>query len=296
MSYPVPIVGEAQGPSKDKMPIVGEAHGPSKDKISNTVTKLREPKPLALSDRDMIFNIGKSAVENKTTRRPGLQKEGSKVFGVPKPGKMKKFMDVSKHYVADQADRISEGTSTRFAKQSVTQVRRPRESNLKLDQRAKRVGDMRSRGLKSAKSQNVSTNSLPGKDPLSIPVPGSSALESSFAFAGNATSSSNPVNLTVEKNNSAQSTDLITDDALVADSRVHATPSVPTTKKKPTTTDRAKRKYVPSMDNNLSRRVLKTSEISGQTSSDSAEPRRSNRRIQPTSRVTTGTIHSATEC
>ncbi|CAM0956214.1 unnamed protein product [Alopecurus aequalis] len=295
VSDPVPIVGEAQGPSKEKMPIVGEAQVPSKDK---TVTKLREPKPpLALSDREMIFNIGKSAVENKTTRRPGLQKEGSKVFGVPKPGKLKKFMDVSKHYVGDQADKISEGsTSTRLVKQSVPQVRRPRESTLKLDQRAKRVGDMRSRGLKPAKSQNVSTNSLPGKDPLSIPVPGSSALpvpgssahESSFGFAGNATNSSNPVNRTVEKSNSAHSTDLITEDASVPESRVHATPSVPISKKKPTTTDRAKRKYIPSMDNNLSRRVPNTPEISGQTSSDSAEPRRSNRRIQPTSRLLEG--------
>jgi hypothetical protein len=292
----VPIVGQAHGPSKDKMPIAGEAQVPSKDKITNPVTRLREPKPLALSDRDMIFNMGKSAVENKTTRRPGLQKEGSKVFGVPKPGKMKKFMDVSKHYVGDQVDKISEvSTSTRIPKQSVAQVRRPREGTLKLEQRAKRVGDMRSRGLKSAKSQNVSSNILPGKDLLSIPVPGSSALESSFAFAANATSSSNPVNPTVEKTNSAHSTDLITEDASVQDSSVHATPSVPNTKKKPTTMDRAKRKYVPSMDNNLNRRVLKTSEIPGQISSDSAEPRRSNRKIQPTSRVTTGTIHSATE-
>jgi hypothetical protein len=36
------------------------------------------------------------------------------------------------------------------------------------------------------------------------------------------------------------------------------------------------------MDNNLNR---KTSEIPAQASSDSAEPRRSNRKIQPTSRV-----------
>ncbi|XP_047093840.1 uncharacterized protein LOC124706233 isoform X2 [Lolium rigidum] len=244
----VPIVGEAQGPSKDKMPIIGEAQGPYKDKITNAGTKLREPKPLGLSDRDMIFNIGKSAAESKTTRRPGLQKEGSKVFGVPKPGKMKKFMDVSKQ--------ISEGsTSTRFPKQSVPQLRRPRESTLKLDQRAKRVGDMRPRGLKSAKSQNV---------------PGSSAVESSFAFAANAASSSNLVNPTVN---------LIPEDASVP------TPSVPSTKKRPATMDRATRKYVPSMDNNLNR---KTSEIPAQASSDSAEPRRSNRKIQPTSRLLEG--------
>uniref|UniRef100_A0ACD5TMV2 Uncharacterized protein n=1 Tax=Avena sativa TaxID=4498 RepID=A0ACD5TMV2_AVESA len=273
----------------DPLPAVGEARPPSKDKITNTVKKLEEPKPLALSDKDMIFNIGKSAIENKTTRRPGLQKEGSKVFGVPKPGKKKKFMDVSKHYVADHTDKISKGsTSTRFEKQPVSQIPRLRESTLKLDQRAKRVGDTRSRGLKSVKSQNSSTSSLPGKDPLSVPVPGSSALESSFGFVGNMTSSLNPVNPNVEKSNSAHSTDLRTEDASVLESRVHATPSVPITKKKPTTIDRAKRKYVPSMDNNLNRRVPKTPEIPGQTGSDSAEPRRSNRRIQPTSRLLEG--------
>jgi len=138
------------------------------------------------------------------------------------------------------------------------------------------------------KSQNSSTNSLPGKDPLSIPVPGSSALESSFGFVGNTTSSSNHVNPTAEKNNSAHSTDLRTEDASVPESRGYATPSVPITKKKPTTTDRAKRKHVPSMGNILNRRVPKTPEIPGQTGSDSAEPRRSNRRIQPTSRLLEG--------
>jgi hypothetical protein len=44
------------------------------------------------------------------------------------------------------------------------------------------------------KSLNVSTNSLPGKDPFSIPVPGSGALENNFGSAGNAAISYNLVN------------------------------------------------------------------------------------------------------
>ncbi|XP_073353250.1 protein SWOLLEN 1 isoform X1 [Aegilops tauschii subsp. strangulata] len=300
VSDPVPTVGEARPPTKDKkstntvvsdpVPTAGEARPPTKDKKStNTVVKPDEPKPLALSDRDVLFNIGKGATEIKTTRRPGLQKEGTKVFGVPKPGKKKKFMDVSKHYVGDQSDRISEGSaSTRYAKHPVPQVPRPRESTLKLDQRAKRASDMRSRGLKSAKPQTTSTNGVPGEDPLSTPVPSSSALESTFAFAASTTSSSNPVNPTVEKNNLAHATDLRTEDASILESRLQATPTIPAVKKNPIAANRAKRKFVPSADSNVNRRVLKTPDVSAKTSSDSAEPRRSNRRIQPTSRLLEG--------
>ncbi|VAH18204.1 unnamed protein product [Triticum turgidum subsp. durum] len=297
---PVPTAGEARPPTKDKkstntvvsgpVPTAGEARLPTKDKKStNTVVKPDEPRSLALSDRDVLFNIGKGATEIKTTRRPGLQKEGTKVFGVPKPGKKKKFMDVSKHYVGDQADRISEGSaSTRYAKHPVPQVPRPRESTLKLDQRAKRASDMRSRGLKSAKPQTTSTNSVPGEDPLSTPIPSSSALESTFAFVASTTSSSNPVNPTVEQNNLAHATDLRTEDASILESRLQATPTIPAIKKNSTAANRAKRKFVPSADSNVNRRVLKTPDVSAKTSSDSAEPRRSNRRIQPTSRLLEG--------
>lgn len=272
----------------DPVPTVGVAPEPRKDKGTKNTTKPEE-QPLALSDKDIMFNIGKSAVENKSTRRPGLQKEGSKVFGVPKPGKKKKFMEVSKHYVADQADKISEGNaSTRFAKHLMPQVSRPRESTSKPDQRGTRIGDMRSRGLKSAKSQNVSTNSIPGKDPPSMPVLSSAVLESSFAFAGSMPSSSNTANPTMERNNPAHGTGLRTENVSLPESRIPAAPTGPATKKNSTATDRAKRKYVPSVDSNLNRRMLKTSEIPGQTTSDFAEPRRSNRRIQPTSRLLEG--------
>ncbi|XP_044972240.1 uncharacterized protein LOC123439612 isoform X1 [Hordeum vulgare subsp. vulgare] len=299
-SDPVLTVGEARPPAKDKKSVntvasdpvltVGEARPFTKDKKSvNTVGKPDEPRPLALSDRDVLFNIGKGATEIKTTRRPGLQKEGTKVFGVPKPGKKKKFMDVSKHYVGDQADKISEGSAaSRFAKHPVPQVPRPRESTLKLDQRAKRASDMRSRGLKSAKSQTTSTNSVPGEGPSSTAVPSSSALESTFAFAASTASSSNPVNITVENNNSTHATDLRTEDASIPESRLPATPTIPAIKKNPSAANRAKRKFVPSADSNVNRRVLKTPDVSAKTSSDSAEPRRSNRRIQPTSRLLEG--------
>jgi hypothetical protein len=106
----------------------------------------------------MIFNIGKSVVENKTEaltfKRPGLQKEGSKVvYGVPKHGKKKKFMEVSKHYVAGQSHKISEDNassrvaSSRVAKHMKPPLPRPRDSTSKTGQRGQRVGEIRSRGL-----------------------------------------------------------------------------------------------------------------------------------------------------
>ncbi|KAL5223565.1 hypothetical protein ABZP36_010204 [Zizania latifolia] len=276
----------------DHVPIGGEAAGPSMDKSTNT-TKPEEPKPLALSHRDMVFNIGKSVVENKTDgvafKRPGLRKEGSRVVGVPKPGKKKKFMEVSKHYDADQTGKISEGNaSTRPVKHLVPPVPRPRQGACKVDQKGKRIGGIRSRGLKSTKSQDVATNSIPGKGPSSMSVPSTGVFESSYVFAGSMLGPSDTVNFFAEKNISAHGIGSRAEDASVSELHMQATSTGPTSKNL-TTTERAKRKHVPfpSMDN-LNRSTNKASEIPGKMSSDSTEPRRSNRRIQPTSRLLEG--------
>ncbi|OEL38203.1 hypothetical protein BAE44_0000778 [Dichanthelium oligosanthes] len=279
--------------------IVGEAGGPSKDKNTNNAKKPEELKPLALSQRDMVFNIGKSAVENKSdslaVKRPGLQKEGSKVvYGVPKHGKKKKFMEVSKHYDAGQSDKISEGNaSNRFAKHSMPQLPRLRENTSKVDHnRGRRVGEMRSRLSKPTKSQNVAANSVPDKDSLSMSVPNSGVSERTFTLAGSTTSTSNTEKPTVEKNNSVLGTGLRTEIPSV--SEMQAASTAPTSKQNVSTNNRAKRKYVPSAGN-MNRGTLRTSEKTSsdsgepqRTSSDSAEPRRSNRRIQPTSRLLEG--------
>ncbi|XP_027775043.1 uncharacterized protein LOC107027921 isoform X3 [Solanum pennellii] len=61
---------------------------------------------LPLSVTEKTFDIGSNKDDSKPntlrTMRSGLHKEGSKVFGVPKPGKKRKFMEVSKHYVSDR--------------------------------------------------------------------------------------------------------------------------------------------------------------------------------------------------
>ncbi|KAJ1296278.1 hypothetical protein BS78_01G288100 [Paspalum vaginatum] len=279
------------------LPIVGEAGDLSKDKNTDNAKKSEELKPLALSQRDMVFNVGKSVVENKSDalafKRPGLQKEGSKVvYGVPKHGKKKKFMEVSKHYDAGQSDKISEGNaSSRFAKHLMPQLPRPRENTSKVDSnRGRRVGEMRSRLPKPAKSQTVAANTVPVKDPLSVSDPNSGVSERSFA--GSATSTSNHEKPTAEKNNSALGTGIRTEVPSI--SAMEAVPTIPTSKQNASNTNRAKRKYVPTVANvnrGIPRISEKTSSDSGEphrTSSDSAEPRRSNRRIQPTSRLLEG--------
>ncbi|PIA50262.1 hypothetical protein AQUCO_01300777v1 [Aquilegia coerulea] len=103
----------------------------------DTVTKLpvikelekpEPPKLLMLSAKEKVFNVGKKTTEGKHsdplgTKRTGLQKEGSRVvFGVPKPGKKRKFMDVSRHYVSDRANKLREGgDSAKFTKFLVPQ-------------------------------------------------------------------------------------------------------------------------------------------------------------------------------
>ncbi|KAF8728088.1 hypothetical protein HU200_018667 [Digitaria exilis] len=279
--------------------IGGESGGPSKDKNTNNTKMPEEPQPLALSQRDMVFNIGKSVVENRSDalafKRPGLQKEGSKVvYGVPKHGKKKKFMEVSKHYNAGQSDKISEGSaSSRFVKHLMPQLPRPRENTSKVDNnRGRRVaGEMRSRLPKPTRSKNVA-NSVPDKDSLPILIPNSGVSQRTFTFAGSTTSTSNTEKPTVETNNTALSTVLRTDVPSV--SEMQAASTIPTSKQNVSTNNRSKRKYVPP-GGNVHRGVLRTSEKTSsdsgepqRTSSDSAEPRRSNRRIQPTSRLLEG--------
>ncbi|KAL5652552.1 hypothetical protein ACJX0J_038010, partial [Zea mays] len=270
--------------------VVDETGGSSKDKNTNNAKKSDELKTLSLSQGEIVFNIGKSVVENKSDalafKRPGLQKEGSKVvYGVPKHGK-KKFMEVSKHYYAGQFDKISEGNaSNRFVKHLVTQLPRERENDSKVDPiRGRRVGETRSRLPKPTKSQSVRASSAPGNDSFPMHVQNTCVSQRSFGFAGSSTSTSNNEKSTSEKNNPALGVGFRTEVPSVSELQTAST--VPT--------NRAKKKYIPTVSN-INRSILNTSEKANsdsgeprRTTSDSTEPRRSNRRIQPTSRLLEG--------
>jgi len=87
-----------------------------------------EESKLALSTGDRVFHIGKTTSDDKrATHKPlrsGQKKEGSRViFGVPKPtGKKRKFMEVSKHF-SNRTDKSNEtNDSVKFAKYLMPQT------------------------------------------------------------------------------------------------------------------------------------------------------------------------------
>ncbi|CAJ1928519.1 unnamed protein product [Sphenostylis stenocarpa] len=89
-----------------------------KDKMSKGIDTVESAKPdeitsLNLTENDKVFNIGKNSKnENKLDAhrmvRTGLQKESKVIFGVPKQGKKRKFMEVSKHYVAHESSKTND--------------------------------------------------------------------------------------------------------------------------------------------------------------------------------------------
>ncbi|CAI0507244.1 unnamed protein product [Linum tenue] len=73
---------------------------PENENVNKESAKPAEPTLLDLASEQKTFNMGKSTGDASRMARTGLQAKGSKVlFGVPKPGKKRKFMEVSKHYV-----------------------------------------------------------------------------------------------------------------------------------------------------------------------------------------------------
>ncbi|CBI37358.3 unnamed protein product, partial [Vitis vinifera] len=252
-----------------------EAKG--KDKMSKNIDAVDNEKPeepglLALSGNDKIFNVGKNTRdENKPDAprmiRTGLQKEGSRViFGVPKPGKKRKFMEVSKHYVADRSNKISEANdSVKFAKYLIPQGSGPRgwKNTSKIDSKEKRAVESKPKVIRSGKPQNVSSRTVPRKDNL----------------LASGTSASN------DTNGQAEGPILFSSLPLPSDA--------PSSKKMPVSNVKSQRvskgKLAPSGG-----KLAKIEEEKvyngnpGKSVPEAVEPRRSNRRIQPTSRLLEG--------
>lgn len=261
--------------------------------------KPEDSRSLNLSARDKIFSIGKKVREESNSealkvKRTGLQKEGSRVvFGVPKPGKKRKFMEVSKHYTADKIEKASDGNdSIKFAKYLMPQASRLWRSTSKVDTKGKRASDSKRRGLKSVKSQNIQARGTVERDGSSLTtVPASNGGESGHGSLPNVKAS-----LTTEENNIGKknlleagplSASLRTADATAVESSVMPIPSVQSSKMKSSTAVEAegpKGKVTHATDKSTGIEV-KGSEIPAKTVPDAIEPRRSNRRIQPTSRV-----------
>ncbi|KAI3689696.1 hypothetical protein L2E82_47662 [Cichorium intybus] len=120
------------------------------------------------------FNVGKTSMDDKKTNtsrtmRSGLlQKERSRVFfGVPKPGKNQKFMDVSKHYVADTSNQNNNNSVKKiFRKPPIPSVVRTAAHK----EKSKNVKDFVTVDEKLARQQNElgvgsSSNDVPSNTP-----------------------------------------------------------------------------------------------------------------------------------
>ncbi|PRQ18219.1 putative Agenet-like domain-containing protein [Rosa chinensis] len=282
-----------------------EGKGKDKTLKSNVLDagKPEEPSLLNLSANEKVFNIGKNTrIENKLdgarTNRTGLQKEGSVKFGIPKP--KRKFMEVSKHYVANQTSKVNESNdSVKFAKYLMPQSSgfRALKNTSKFDTKDKEGADNKLRGFRSEKQRSMSDKTVPQKDNFSIDLVSAADGSSKMDHTRKVKDSVRQAEGLSGKRNifetgSGYSSDGRAQGAAMFSSR---TPSsdLPPSKKVATTTAKSERgnkgNFAPVVG-----KLGKIEEGKGTSSNpvrstaEVVEPRRSNRRIQPTSRLLEG--------
>lgn len=139
-----------------------------KDKVVESANP-KKSNFLGVTDSDKEFNIGKDKDESKMdksrTRRAGLRKHDAKVvFGVPKPGKKQKFMEVSKHYVDNKSNKVNEviDDSVKLANYLAPRVTGPHERrNIpKVEPQVKKIARAKAKVLKSETVHPAKTKDL----------------------------------------------------------------------------------------------------------------------------------------
>ncbi|PPD82419.1 hypothetical protein GOBAR_DD20634 [Gossypium barbadense] len=282
-------------------PVV-EAKG--KDKLSKNVYIKESGKPddtklLDLSANKEIFNIGKSTRDESKPDslrmiHTGLKKKGSGVvFGVPKPGKKQKFMEVSKHYVADQSSKTHETSdSAKFTKYLMPQGSEPRGTKNKIEPKLMAVS--KPKILKSGKLPSVSSRSIPQKnylpntmisEPDSVVASDVSKLEDSASHAENVSGKPNLMEFRSfsSSDGAAEGPVLFSSVAVSSDASLKKTPASNAKSERIN-----KGKFAPSGGKLAKIEENVFNDDTTKTSSEGVEPRRSNRRIQPTSRLLEG--------
>ncbi|XP_022153987.1 uncharacterized protein LOC111021360 isoform X2 [Momordica charantia] len=140
-----------------------------KDKMPTIVEDVESVKPadsslLMISANEKVFNVGRNTQTEKKSNplkssRTGLQKGASRVIiGVPRPGKKRKFMEVSKHYDADT--RTTEANDSAKLQGTSKGLKR----TFKYEMKDKSANDAKPMGAKSGKQPSISVIS---KDPES---------------------------------------------------------------------------------------------------------------------------------
>ncbi|KAD4385024.1 hypothetical protein E3N88_25192 [Mikania micrantha] len=228
--------------------------GPSEN-TDLDLRKQEESRPLSLSTHDSVFNVGSTRdnkVSSQRTMRRGSQKEGPGViFGVPKPGKKQKFMDVSKHYV-NCGSNITTHDSIKFTRYLIPNP--PGSRGWKNNSRS---------GLKEKQATETKPQMVKSRKP---PVP---SVRTLFTKSTNNKSSLDSVS--DGENQSGQQTQM-----------EHGSSSGIENKSERLN----KRKFTPTASGKTTKIEKSLPEI--------AEPRRSIRKIQPTSRLLEGLQSSMT--
>ncbi|KAL4326077.1 hypothetical protein GQ457_11G022570 [Hibiscus cannabinus] len=164
---------------QEKRPRINSPVVETEDKLSKCFDLKESWKPedtrlLDLSDNEKVFNIGKSTRDESQpvshrTIRTGLKEGSGVIFGVPKPGKKRKFMEVSKHYVAGRSSKTRETSdSAKFTKYLMPHGSGTHGTKSKIEPKDKRTVAYRPKVLKSGKPPSVS-RTIP-KDSLSNTV------------------------------------------------------------------------------------------------------------------------------
>ncbi|XP_050378980.1 uncharacterized protein LOC126796248 isoform X2 [Argentina anserina] len=265
--------------------------------------KPEEPRLLNLSANEKVFNIGKNTrIENKLggvrTNQTGLQKEGSVKFGIPKP--KRKFMEVSKHYVANQTTKGNESNdSVKFPKYLMPQTSgfRALKSTSKFDTKNKGVADNKLRGFRSVKQRNISDKTVPQKDNFSMDLDSAADGSSKMDHTRKVKDSVRQAEGLSGKRNIFES-----GSSYISDGRAHGSAvfssrnpasDFPSSKKVAASSAKSER----ANKGNIAPAVGKLGKIEEgkgtssnpvKSTSEVVEPRRSNRRIQPTSRLLEG--------
>lgn len=267
-----------------------------------------EPTLLDLAANEKHFNIGKSGRDdNKPDAlrmiRTGLQKEGSRVvFGVPKPGKKRKFMDVSKHYVVDESNKVTEANdSVKFAKylmpQSQGSVSRGWKNALRTEPKEKRPAVSRPKVLKSGKPP-LSGRTITQKDNSASSAVSASEDGADIDHTAKIKDFVRHAENKSGKHDSMEFRSLSTSEETAETPIVFS--SMPSSSGAPSKrgsisnsrTERVTKGKLAPAGGKLNK--IEEDKVfngnSAKTSSEVSEPRRSNRRIQPTSRVSLRTI------
>ncbi|CAJ1943342.1 unnamed protein product [Sphenostylis stenocarpa] len=255
---------------------------------------------LDLTENDKVFNIGKNSKnENKSDAqrmvrvRTDHQKEGSRaIIGVPKPGKKRKFMEVSKHYVADGTGKINDGNdSVKLSNFLVTQGTGSRGwKNTSKNDTKEKLGAGSRPAFKSGKPQSVSGSRVipPKENTLSNSrtndmTSRAERIKDSSSHFKNVSQSENQVEKVSYSGNTGAGVGPILYSSLASTTDSHPP-------KKTSTSRASKGKLAPAGGGRLGK-IDEEKAFNGnqvKSTSEIAEPRRSNRRIQPTSRLLEG--------